>query len=144
MIKEDLVQKVDVLALGDAADTGGIGSLAANLEGLPGITGFRNIKSIGLFLGNDSNPKKKHFQMLNQSGKQISEDKNSTLYNMISIPITPYTKETTVGHVSISTFFSPGPMRTGCLETLILEVLSELYDTEMGCIDELVPYSSIS
>ena len=58
VIKEDLVQKVDVLALGDAADTGGIGSLAANLEGLPGITGCRNIKSIGLFLGNDSNPKK--------------------------------------------------------------------------------------
>ena len=64
MIEEGLVQKVDVLALGDAKDPAedknapeGIDSLAANLEGVSAMTGFRNIKSIGLLLDNDSDPK---------------------------------------------------------------------------------------
>ena len=151
MIEEGLVQKVDVLALGDAKDPAedknapeGIGSLAANLEGVSAMTGFRNIKSIGLLLDNDSDPKAA-FAGVKSVLEKANGDKNiPNLHNMISIPNAPYTKGTLGDHISISTFFSPGPERNGCLETLILEGLSKLYGTEMDCVDDLVTCSGIS
>ena len=88
MIEEGLVQKVDVLALGDAKDPAedknapvGIGSLAANLEGVSAMTGFRNIKSIGLLLDNVAT-RRQHLQVLNQSWKRQTETKISPTYTI--------------------------------------------------------------
>lgn len=141
MVDEVLVQTVDVLALGDADPAGGIGALKRNLEGLPALTGFHNVTAIGLFLDNDSDPAAA-FARVQTVLDDINGDASSDLYGRVSVPALPYGTATT-GPINITTFFSPGPGRNGCLETLLLEVFDDLYGAKTACVNDLIKCAGI-
>lgn len=140
MISENRAPAMDLTFIGQGGGGYGITGLRAFLEVLPGLVGFNNVKRIGLLADNDHNPQ----EMMNYIRDMFAAANNNVDVNgRYSTPLQPLVKAT---NNPISSVFIPLPFANvaGCLETLLLRVLGNLYGPKLACVEQAIVCSNIS
>jgi hypothetical protein len=118
-------------------DTGyGIDGLKAYLEGLPGTTLLRGIKSLGIFVDNDITPDKGPASKFVQNAVREA-NKDTDVAGRYSVPTAPHSKASNA-RIHTTLILASGGNAPGCLETLLVQILGSLYATEMKCVEQLL------
>ena len=129
---------LDLVCVDDMGTGGGNGGFEAFLIAVLPHTGFIDIKHIAILADSDHDQTILFGQIRDQI---IQANSNVDVKGRYGVPAAPFLKA--AGTVAVTVLMQPAPQRTGCLETLLWDVVLRIHGNVAGCVDQLVACSGI-
>lgn len=142
MIKEGLAPAdMNLAYIGQTEDdddeTGyGITGLPAYLKVIPPTAFLRGIKHMALLVDNDMDAPKGPVSKY-VTNELTEANKHEDVQDRYSVPTAAHTKATKK-KIAVTTILLPGGNATGCLETLLVKVLNDLYPNQMKRVEQFL------
>lgn len=140
LVKQLKVQRnlagFDVSCIGDEKTGNGIGGLKKHLNALVPLPDFDKVTHLALLVDADDDPS----GMFAKVCQHISDANNEPdVLARYAIPTAPYVRAKANGKqtVDITVILQPAPNATGCLETLLWDVIAAKHPTTASCVDQL-------